>query len=134
MPDAGRTIQAGSPLADSVAGTFAFAGILAALLHRARTGEGQHVDVSMVDCLLALVLDESPDVWGRLGLPTRVHALDTWEGEDHAGRYGEARRGYDRYAAAMAELGLPAPSASARWGAVLARNSIVAVSGHSLTE
>ncbi len=25
----------------------------------------------------------------RLGLPTRVHALDTWEGEDHAGRYGE---------------------------------------------
>ena len=67
----GPPMKAGSPLADTVAGTFAFAGILAALLHRARTGEGQHVDVSMVDCLLALVLDESPDVWGRLGLPTR---------------------------------------------------------------
>jgi formyl-CoA transferase len=69
-PD-GPPTKAGSSLADTVAGTFAFAGILAALLHRARTGEGQHVDVSMVDCLLALVLDESPDVWQALGLPGR---------------------------------------------------------------
>jgi formyl-CoA transferase len=67
----GPPMKAGSPLADTVSGTFAFAGILAALLHRARTGEGQHVDVSMVDCLLALVLDESPDVWRALGHPTR---------------------------------------------------------------
>ena len=69
-PD-GTPTKAGSALADTVAGTFAFAGVLAALLHRFRTGEGQHVDVSMVDCLLALVLDESPDVWQMLGLPTR---------------------------------------------------------------
>jgi formyl-CoA transferase len=69
-PD-GPPMKAGSSLADTIAGTFAFAGILAALLHRARTGEGQHVDVSMVDCLLALVLDESPDVWQTLGLPRR---------------------------------------------------------------
>jgi formyl-CoA transferase len=68
---AGPPTKAGSALADTVSGTFAFAGILAALLHRARTGEGQHVDVSMVDCLLALVLDESPDVWQALGLPGR---------------------------------------------------------------
>src|SRR5262249_31938913 len=58
-------------LADTVAGTFAFAGILAALVHRLQTGEGQHVDVSMTDCLVALVLDESLDVWPALGLPTR---------------------------------------------------------------
>jgi CoA:oxalate CoA-transferase len=69
-PD-GPPMKAGSALADTIAGTFAFAGILAALLHRLRSGEGQHVDVSMVDCLLALVLDESPDVWQALGLPTR---------------------------------------------------------------
>ena len=67
----GPPMRAGAPLADTIAGTFAFAGILAALLHRARTGEGQHVDVSMVDCLLALVLDESPDVWQALGMPVR---------------------------------------------------------------
>jgi crotonobetainyl-CoA:carnitine CoA-transferase CaiB-like acyl-CoA transferase len=69
-PD-GPPTKAGSAMADTVAGTFAFAGILAALLHRYRSGEGQHVDVSMVDCLLALVLDESPDVWRMLGLPGR---------------------------------------------------------------
>ena len=67
----GPPMRAGAPLADTIAGTFAFAGILAALLHRFRSGEGQHVDVSMVDCLLALVLDESPDVWQALGLPAR---------------------------------------------------------------
>jgi formyl-CoA transferase len=69
-PD-GPPMKAGSSLADTIAGTFAFAGILAALLHRFRTGEGQHVDVSMVDCLAALVLDESLDVWQTLGLPGR---------------------------------------------------------------
>ena len=67
----GPPTKAGSALADTLAGTFAFAGILAALLHRFRSREGQHVDVSMVDCLLALVLDESPDVWKTLGLPGR---------------------------------------------------------------
>ena len=67
----GPPMKAGSPLADTVAGTFAFAGILAALLHRCRSGEGQHVDVSMVDCLLSLVLDESPDVWQVLGVSAR---------------------------------------------------------------
>jgi crotonobetainyl-CoA:carnitine CoA-transferase CaiB-like acyl-CoA transferase len=69
-PD-GPPMKAGSPLADTVAGTFAFAGVLAALLHRGRSGEGQFIDVSMTDCLLALVLDESPDVWQHLGLPVR---------------------------------------------------------------
>jgi formyl-CoA transferase len=68
---AGPPMKAGSPLADTVAGTFAFSGILAALLHRARGGEGQHIDVSMVDCLLSLVLDESPDVWEALGIGPR---------------------------------------------------------------
>jgi crotonobetainyl-CoA:carnitine CoA-transferase CaiB-like acyl-CoA transferase len=67
----GPPMRAGAPLADTIAGTFAFAGILAALLHRSRSEEGQHIDVSMVDCLLSLALDESPDVWQALGLPAR---------------------------------------------------------------
>jgi len=69
-PD-GPPMKAGAALADTIAGTFAVAGILAALVHRLRTGEGQHVDVSMTDCLVALLLDESLDVWPALGLPTR---------------------------------------------------------------
>lgn len=69
-PD-GPPMKAGSALADAIAGTFGFAGILAALLHRFRTGEGQHVDISMTDCLASLVLDEPLDVWDSLGMPPR---------------------------------------------------------------
>ena len=68
---AGPPMRAGATLADTISGTFAFAGILAALLHRFRSGEGQHIDVSMADCLLSLVLDESPDVWQALGVSVR---------------------------------------------------------------
>jgi crotonobetainyl-CoA:carnitine CoA-transferase CaiB-like acyl-CoA transferase len=39
--------------ADVLAGTHAFGAILAALLRRARTGEGAHLDVSMLECLVA---------------------------------------------------------------------------------
>ena len=67
----GAAYKAGSPLADGIAGTYAVAGILAALLQRVRTGEGQFVDVSMVDCLFALLFDEPLDCYDRLGLPMR---------------------------------------------------------------
>ena len=40
-------------LADELAGLHAAIGALAALAHRTRTGEGQHVDVSMLDSVLA---------------------------------------------------------------------------------
>ncbi len=39
--------------ADVLAGTHAFGAILAALLRRARTGEGAYIDVSMLECLIA---------------------------------------------------------------------------------
>jgi len=63
--------KAGSPLSDAIAGTFAAMGILAALLHRNRTGVGQSVDVSMADCLFALMFDEPFDCYDSLGLPLR---------------------------------------------------------------
>ncbi|MEE9276075.1 MAG: CoA transferase [bacterium] len=71
MPD-GPPTKAGSALADSIGGVFAFGGILTALYHRERTGEGQHVDISMVDCLFSLVFDEPMDCYERLGLPERM--------------------------------------------------------------
>ena len=61
--------KAGSPLSDGIAGTFAVSGILAALLQRQRTGEGQFIDVSMADCLVALISDEPWDCYEALGLP-----------------------------------------------------------------
>jgi crotonobetainyl-CoA:carnitine CoA-transferase CaiB-like acyl-CoA transferase len=41
-------------LGDSGSAMFGVIGVLAALLHRARTGEGQYVDISMFDCMVAL--------------------------------------------------------------------------------
>lgn len=67
----GAACKAGSPLADGIAGTYAVAGILAALLQRARTGRGQFIDVSMTDCLFALLFDEPLDCYERLGLSLR---------------------------------------------------------------
>ncbi|HIJ56236.1 MAG TPA: CoA transferase [Deltaproteobacteria bacterium] len=71
FPD-GPPMKAGSALADSVGGVFGFGGIMAALYHRERSGEGQHVDISMVDCLFSLVFDEPLDCYEQLGLPPRM--------------------------------------------------------------
>jgi crotonobetainyl-CoA:carnitine CoA-transferase CaiB-like acyl-CoA transferase len=43
--------KAGISIADIAAGMYAYSGILAALMQRARTGEGSHIDVSMLESL-----------------------------------------------------------------------------------
>ena len=64
----GGPTKAGSPISDAIAGVFAAMGIVSALLHRNRTGDGQAIDVSMADCLFSLILDEPLDCYTRLGL------------------------------------------------------------------
>jgi formyl-CoA transferase len=71
FPD-GPPIKAGSALGDSLGGTFAFGGIMTALFHRERTGEGQFIDISMADCLFSLIFDEPMDCYEELGLPERM--------------------------------------------------------------
>ena len=66
-PESGPT-KAGTPLSDAISGTFAAFGIVSALFHRAETGEGQSVDVSMADGLFSLLFDEPLDCYERLGL------------------------------------------------------------------
>jgi formyl-CoA transferase len=85
----GAASKAGSPISDSVAGTFAMSGVLGALYQRERTGRGQWIDVSMADCLLALILDEPLDCFEGLGLPyrqgnrmTRVSPFNTYPAKD----------------------------------------------------
>ena len=51
-PD-GPPTKVGASLADVVAGLYAVQGILFALLARHRTGEGQHVDVSLLDGMVS---------------------------------------------------------------------------------
>jgi crotonobetainyl-CoA:carnitine CoA-transferase CaiB-like acyl-CoA transferase len=62
MLSAGRNGEPPSPagqyLADAVTASTAFEGVLAALLHRERTGEGQLVTVNMLDALTTLQMQE----------------------------------------------------------------------------
>jgi crotonobetainyl-CoA:carnitine CoA-transferase CaiB-like acyl-CoA transferase len=67
----GPPTRFGLPIADMVAPLYAVNGILAALIHRGRTGVGQHVQVSMLDCLASWVAEEHFDVFGRAGYPMR---------------------------------------------------------------
>lgn len=53
--------RAGISLGDSLAGTFAMVGALGALYHREKTGEGQVVDVSIYESILAFMEGVVPE-------------------------------------------------------------------------
>ena len=55
-PGAGPA-RVGIPIADICAGLYAAIGILAALNHRSRTGEGQYIDVSLFDSQIGALLN-----------------------------------------------------------------------------
>ena len=68
----GRPTRAGFLAGDGTAPLFATAAVLAALRHRDQTGEGQAIDVSMLDCLASLVWDLPIDFMASGGRPVRV--------------------------------------------------------------
>jgi CoA:oxalate CoA-transferase len=51
----GRPTRAGIPIGDLAAGVFGAFAVCAALVHRERTGEGQHVDLSLLDVQVSLL-------------------------------------------------------------------------------
>ena len=76
----GSPAKAGVPIADLAAGLFGAYGVLAALEHRDRTGEGQLVDTSLLEAAMALTVWESCEYWvtgrapGPLGSAHRLVA------------------------------------------------------------
>ncbi|RMI42854.1 CaiB/BaiF CoA transferase family protein [Streptomyces triticirhizae] len=68
-PD-GRPVKNGLPVGDLGAGMLLVSGILAALLHRERTGEGQRVETSLFEAVLAMSVWESTEYWAT-GAPPR---------------------------------------------------------------
>jgi crotonobetainyl-CoA:carnitine CoA-transferase CaiB-like acyl-CoA transferase len=56
-PD-GEPQKVGVALVDVICGLFAGVGILAALRHRERSGEGQRVEVNLLSCLLAALVNQ----------------------------------------------------------------------------
>jgi crotonobetainyl-CoA:carnitine CoA-transferase CaiB-like acyl-CoA transferase len=70
-PD-GRPLKVGAAVVDLVCGLLAANGIQAALVERARTGRGRHVEVSLMDSALATLLNQG-SAWVAGGVrPTRM--------------------------------------------------------------
>jgi len=56
-PD-GQPMKVGVGIADVMCGMYATVGILAALRHKDKTGEGQHIDVALVDVQISWLINE----------------------------------------------------------------------------
>lgn len=54
-PENGDPTRVGASVGDIIAGMFTAYGVMMALFHRERTGEGQKIDVGMLDCQLAVL-------------------------------------------------------------------------------
>jgi crotonobetainyl-CoA:carnitine CoA-transferase CaiB-like acyl-CoA transferase len=62
-------VKCGVPLTDLAAGLLALQAILAAHIHRLRTGEGQRVDTSLLEAGIALSIWESAQYFSGGGIP-----------------------------------------------------------------
>lgn len=65
-------VRIGIPMADMLAPVFAVIGILSALEQRHRTGEGQHIDVSMLGALTSFVAIENWAAMRAVDMPART--------------------------------------------------------------
>ncbi|MDQ3458061.1 MAG: CoA transferase [Deinococcota bacterium] len=102
-------VKVGVPISDLNAGLFASHAVLAAIIHRARTGEGQHVETSLLEAALAYTIWESNEYWATGGSPRRLgtaHRLNApyqlFETADGWIAIGAAnQRNWERLCAAM---------------------------------
>lgn len=65
----GEPVKCGIPVTDLGAGLFALQAILAAYIHRLRTGEGQHIDTSLLEAGIALSVWESTQYFSTGEIP-----------------------------------------------------------------
>jgi formyl-CoA transferase len=70
FPD-GPPLRCGVWIGDLIPALYGLCGILAALASRAKTGQGERIDISMQDCCFSMVMDESLDLLLSRGVPTR---------------------------------------------------------------
>jgi len=68
-PEPGQPTKVGVALVDVLTGLHATIGILAALRHREQTGEGQHLEVSLLTSLLSGLVNQSSAVIGAGVVP-----------------------------------------------------------------
>jgi crotonobetainyl-CoA:carnitine CoA-transferase CaiB-like acyl-CoA transferase len=68
----GAPMKSSIPLTDLGAALFALVGVLAALEHRHQTGEGQHIDTSLLDAGVGLSVWEATEYFSGRGVPERL--------------------------------------------------------------
>lgn len=68
----GPPYRLGVAIADIVSGLFAAQGVLAALVHRERTGRGQVVDIGMLDAVTALLTYQAGNYFATGEVPGRL--------------------------------------------------------------
>ncbi len=68
----GEPQKVGVAVVDVLAGLFATTGILTALHHRHATGEGQRVDIDLLSCLLAALVNQASAYTAAGVVPTRI--------------------------------------------------------------
>src|SRR4051794_4208513 len=111
-PD-GRPLKAGTAVVDLVCGLLAANGIQAALVERARTGAGRHVEVSLMDSALTCLLNQG-SAWVAAGVQGRRRgnrhpSIVPYETYETADRQIAVAVGNDRMFARLCDVvGLPA--------------------------
>lgn len=65
-------MKVGVAVADLFSGMYAATSILAALRHAERTGEGQHLDVALLDCQIAMLANQASNFLVSGKAPTRL--------------------------------------------------------------
>lgn len=75
LPDGtpgGGPVKVGVALADVLTGLYASIGVLAALAHRERSGEGQHVDLALLDVQVAVLANQAMNYLATGRAPERL--------------------------------------------------------------
>ncbi|MGP4055396.1 CaiB/BaiF CoA transferase family protein [Mycobacterium sp. 4D054] len=112
--------KAGVALVDVLAGLHALSGILAALAHRGRTGEGQRVDTDLFSVLLSSMVNQASGFLGAGVVPTmmgnRHPSIAPYQTFDTADRPIAVAVGNDKqFTAFSAAIGMPELARDARF-------------------
>jgi crotonobetainyl-CoA:carnitine CoA-transferase CaiB-like acyl-CoA transferase len=71
----GEPMRAGVPVADIITGMYASIAICAALAHRAESGNGQHLDLALLDSQIALLAYQNTNYFATGTPPSRIGNL-----------------------------------------------------------
>lgn len=134
----GAPTKVGVALVDVLTGLHALSGILAALHHRDRTGEGQRVDTNLLSSLLSSMVNQASGYLGAGSVPgimgNRHPSITPYETFDTADRPIAVAVGNDKQFAALADrLGVPDILSDSRFGSnpdrVANRDALCAILG-----